>query len=113
MRSISKRLSACVDKLSGNVEPLSANVQGLSGKTDRIADGLIGLTSIVGQRASAQERTDVQLRATSRQLEETGKRLEETDAGLTGHIRAVESHLDQLITMFERHLGEDHGPRPS
>ena len=74
---------------------MSGTVERLSGKTDRIAEGLIGLTSLVGQVASVQERTDQQLRETAGKLEE--------------HIRAVASHLDVVITMFERHLRDDHG----
>src|SRR5262249_45784617 len=34
--------------------------------------------------------------------------LKETDARLTEHIKTVESHLDLVIAMFERHLREDH-----
>ncbi len=71
----------------------------LSAKTDQIAVGLIGLTGIVGQLAASQQRTDEQLR--------------ESDARLSKHIDTVESHLNVVIEMFERHLREDHGPRPS
>lgn len=75
----------------------------LSAKTDRIADGLIGLTGLVGRAveglAAAQLRTD--------------ERLRETDARLTAHIDRVESHLNVMIEMFERHLREDHGRPPS
>jgi hypothetical protein len=65
-----------------------ARIEKLSAKTDQVADGLIGLTAIVGhvvdgvsQIADAQKRT--------------------------------ESHLNVVIQMFERHLREDHGHRPS
>ena len=76
-------------------ELFAADMETLSAKTDRIADGLIGVTSIVGQLASAQLRTDEQLR--------------QSDL----HIDRVESHLNVLIEMFERHLREDHGRPPS
>jgi hypothetical protein len=85
----------------------------LSEKTDLIADGLIGLTGIVGRIAEAQERTDRQLKETDAQLKETRAALKETDAQLSEHIKTVESHLDVVIEMFERHLREDHGQRPS
>jgi hypothetical protein len=53
----------------------------LSAKTDRIAEGLIGLTGLVGRAigdlAAAQQRTDDQL-------------------------RTVESHLNLVIGMFEQ-----------
>jgi hypothetical protein len=77
----------------------AADFERLSGKTDLIADGLIGLTGIVGRIADAQERTDRQLK--------------ETDARLSEHIKTVESHLNVVVEMFERHLREDHGRRPS
>jgi hypothetical protein len=76
-----------------------AGMEQLREKTDRISDALIGLTGIVGRLALAQEETDRQLR----------RSLAETDA----HINDVESHLNVLIEMFERHLREDHGHRPS
>ena len=79
-------------QFAADFEKLSAS---LSAKTDQLADGLIGLTSIVGrvadsvgQLAVAQQRTDRQLRETDRQLQET-------------------------IRMFERHLRENHGRPPS
>ena len=80
-----------------------ANLEQLAAKTDRIADGLIGLTGVVdraiGDLAAAQQRTDEQLR--------------HTDVRLSKHIDEVESHLHVLIEMFERHLRDDHGHRPS
>jgi hypothetical protein len=73
---------------------------------EQVTSGLVGLTAIVGQVvdsvsqiAVAQKRTDEQLRA--------------TDARLSEHITTVESHLNVVIEMFERHLREDHGHRPS
>ncbi len=87
----------------------AADFEKLSGKTDRIADGLIGLTGIVGrltenvgQIATAQRLTDQQLKETDRQLKETDE-----------YIKTVESHLNVVIQMFERHLREDHGRQPS
>jgi hypothetical protein len=74
----------------------------LSKKTDQVAEGLIGLTSIVGRVvesvstiAEGQKRTDEQL------------------AKLAARTDLVESHLNVVIEMFERHLREDHGSRPS
>jgi septal ring factor EnvC (AmiA/AmiB activator) len=83
-----------------------ADMKRLSAKTDRIAEGLLGLTSIVGQLAAAQQRTDAQLR-------ETDARLRETDARLTKQIENTDSHLNVVIHMFERHLREDHGRPPA
>jgi len=91
----------------------AADSEKLSAKTDRIADGLISLTGLVGRvtetlfermerLAEAQQRTDQQLKETDQRLKETGD-----------HIKNVESHLGVVIDMFERHLREDHGQRPS
>jgi hypothetical protein len=82
-------------KFDANQAKFDASLQALSGKTDRIAEGLIGLTSIVGQLAASQERTDAQFR--------------EADGRLKEHIDQVESHLNLVIGMFERHLRDDHG----
>ena len=79
------------------------------GKTDRIADGLVGLTAIVGQLAASQLRTDEQLRATQERMDVLDQRID--DVGQ--YIQTVESHLNVVIEMFERHLREDHGQKPS
>ena len=76
------------DQLTGRFDQLSA-------KTDQIAVGLIGLTGIVGQLAASQQRT------------------EEHVDDLGEYIRSVESHLNVVVEMFERHLREDLGPLPS
>ena len=98
--------------LAKSQERSDAEMAKLSAKTDRIADGLIGLTGIVGtvvrtmgDLATAQTRTEEQLR-------QTDARLRESDARLTTHIDRVESHLNVVIDMFERHLREDHGHPP-
>jgi hypothetical protein len=81
----------------------------LSQRTDQVAQGLIGLTAIVGHVvdsvstiAEGQRRTDDQLR----QLAADHRLTEE-------HLRTVESHLNVVVDMFDRHLREDHGQRPS
>ena len=70
---------------------MAADFEKLSLKTDLIADGLVGLTGLVGRAveglAEAQQVTDRQL-------------------------KGVESNLDVVIKMFERHLREDHGYGP-
>ncbi len=70
-----------------------------SAKADRVEDGLVGLTAIVGQLAAAQLRTD--------------ERLDERFSELGDYIKTVESHLNAVIDAFEQHLREDHGHRPS
>jgi len=91
----------------------AADFEKLTIKTDRIADGVIGLTGVVGRLAEAQERTEQTLRATAEQVRENETRLSQADAELREYIRTVEAHLNILIEMFERHLRDSHGERPS
>lgn len=73
----------------------------LSEKTDRIADGLIGLTGIVGLVARQIEETDKRLGAQiTQQATEQGERMTQ-----------LQTHITVVIDMFERHLREDHGHR--
>jgi phage-related minor tail protein len=67
---------------------VTTHLEVLTERTTTITDGVIGLTSIVGNLAGQQQQTDQQ-------------------------IRDVEGQLKLLADMFERHLREDHGPRPS
>ena len=87
----------------------AANQARFDARLEQVTSGLVGLTAIVGQVvdsvsqiAVAQKRTDEQLRSTDARLSE-----------LSEHVSTVESHLDVVIEMFERHLREDHGHRPS
>jgi hypothetical protein len=52
-------------------------------------------------------------RSTTGQLREAREQLEAADGDLRSYIRDVESHLNVVIEMFERHLREDHGSKPS
>jgi hypothetical protein len=78
------QFSADPTRISTKVDRLSTNVEQLSTKTDLIAEGLIGLTGIVGRLVEAQARTDEQLK--------------ETDQRLSGHMNVV-------IEMFELRTG--------
>ena len=80
----------------------ASDFEKLTAKTDTMADAIIGLTGIVGRIADRQERTDEQIRETSTRLSDLGE-----------YIKNVESHLNVVIQMFERHLRDDHGQRPS
>ena len=87
----------------------AADFEKLSAKTDRMTEGIVGLTAIVGHLHAAQQRTDEQFKRTDEQFRRTDTRFNE----LGEYIKTVESHLNVLIEMFERHLREDHGHRPS
>ena len=87
----------------------AADFEKLTIKTDRMTDAIIGLTGIVGRLADQQEHTDQQIRETNTRMERLGTRVEQ----LGDYIKSVESHLNIVVEMFERHLREDHGHRPS
>ena len=73
-------------------------IANLSLKTDRLAEGLVGLTAVVGQVAGAQLRGEEQLRDTADRFR--------------ADLHQMKSELRQaLIDNFERHLREDHGRR--
>ena len=80
----------------------AADFEKLSAKSDRMMEAIVGLAGIVGHLHEAQQRNDEQFRRTDTRLNEVGE-----------YIKTVESHLNVLIEMFERHLREDHGHRPS
>jgi hypothetical protein len=83
------QFAADFEKLSVKVDGLAETVVGLA--------GIAGQTmSIVGQLGEAQLRTDEQLRQTDARIKEL-----------------AEQSQRALIDMFERHLRDDHGRRPS
>ena len=67
------RFESHQERFESHQERIDATLERLSAKTDNIADGLIGLTGVVGQL---------------------------TDS------------VSRLVTMFERHLRDNHGQRP-
>jgi hypothetical protein len=75
------QFAADLTAMSEREARLDSRLDQLAAKTDRVVDALQGLTAIVGNLASQQERTDQQVR--------------------------------DLARLFERHLREDHGQRPS
>ena len=71
-------------KFAVDFDRLSERFEGLVGKTDRIADAMIGLTAIVGRLVTSQEATD--------------RRVDSLDA-----------RVDSLRAIVEQHLRRDHG----
>jgi hypothetical protein len=74
----------------------------LSAKAQQVADGVIGLTAVVGHLAAEQQLTAQQIKDTNAKV-----------ADLGDYVKTVGSHLDAVVEMFERHLREEHGRRPS
>jgi hypothetical protein len=79
-----------------------ADLEKLGAKADRIADALHGLTGIVGHVASNVER-----------LGDRVDRLAESQQRTDEQLRATNKRVEDLARLFERHLREDHGHRPS
>lgn len=88
---------------------VDARLHVLTEKTDRIADGLIGLTAIVGRVVQQQEELTRRQEELTQQQKETDRKL----ADVGEHLKATDARLNIVIDMFERHLREDHGHRPS
>ncbi len=91
---------------AAKLDRLDDTVEALGKKTDRVIDAVMGLTGVVGNLASQQERTDQQLR-------DLGARTDQQLRDLGEYVRTVDSNLGALIDMFERHLRDDHGQKPS
>ena len=94
-----KTVTTGLNNVTTYLNRVTTHLELLTDRTSTIADGVIGLTSIVGNLAGQQQRTDQQIG--------------ETQARTDQQIRDVEAQLKALADMFERHLREDHGPRPS
>lgn len=90
-----------------------ATLERLSAKTDRIAEGLIGVTGLLGRVTESFAEQILDLRKTQKETAEGLRNSQAKLDDLGEYIKTVESHLDVVIEMFERHLREDHGPRPS
>ena len=91
----------------------AADLERLTNRTSIITDAVMGLTGIVGRLAERQEQTDQQMREMRAELQAQAQATDSRFNQLGEHIDRVESHLDVVIEMFERHLREDHGQRPS
>ena len=73
-----------------------------SGEIDKLKEAVLGLSGIAGHTLRVVEQLGAHQQRTDERLRELAEQVQRTD-----------SHLDVLIQMFERHLRDDHGPRPS
>lgn len=102
----------------------------LSGQVNRLADGMVDLTGVVGQGMSllgqlaegqsrvvdALERVaeaHAQLAEAQAQLTAAHAQLAAAQARTDERLRETDARLNIVIDMFERHLRESHGPRPA
>jgi ABC-type transporter Mla subunit MlaD len=117
------RMTDAIIGLTGIVGRLADQQERTEGIVGRLADQQEYVIGIVTRIADQQNRTDEQIRETNGQLGETNAQLRETNAQLREtntrvdevgqYIKTVEAHLNIVVEMFERHLREDHGQRPS
>jgi hypothetical protein len=96
---------------------VDATLEKLLVKTDSIAEGVIGLTRIVGLIGGQVGDLAGQVGGLAGQVGGLAGRvgdLATAQQRTDEHLRTVETHLNVVIEMFERHLREDHGhQRPS
>jgi chromosome segregation ATPase len=108
----------------------AADLQALTHRTDAVVTAVTGLTGMVGhvvtsldRLAELQQQTQIELTETERQLRETDGRLRQTDERLRQtderlrqtdeRLRQTDGRINAVTDLFERHLRDDHGPRPS
>ena len=89
------RMTEGILGLTSSVGRVSDDVSRLTERLAGVADGLIGLTGIVGR---VTERLD---------------RLAVAQQELTAAQQVTDRQLKEMNKFFERHLREDHGHRPS
>jgi ABC-type transporter Mla subunit MlaD len=111
-----EQVERTVQSLLQQQAQFAADFERLSGKTDLIADGLIGLTGLVGGVNENVGRLAERVDGLAERVDGLAERMNEltTAQQLTDRqLREVESNLNVVIQMFERHLREDHGRTPS
>jgi chromosome segregation ATPase len=96
-------------QFAADFERRSEEIDKLRGEIDNLKDAVVGLTGIAGHTLRVVEQLGAQVGQLGAHQQRTDERLRE----LAEQVQRTDSHLDVLIQMFERHLREDHGPRPS
>jgi methyl-accepting chemotaxis protein len=103
------RLSEKTDRLAEKTDRLAEKTDRLAERTDQLADTTTGIIEIVGDLT----RTVGTVTGMFGDLTRAQQRTEERMSDLAEYVKGVESHLNVVIEMFERHLREDHGQKPS
>jgi hypothetical protein len=103
-------------QFAADFERLSIKVDGLTDKVAGVADAVAGLTTVaghtlvaVGDLVGTAERQGGNMERLIEAQRRTDARLIE----LAEQGKETEARLGALIDLFERHLREDHPPRPS
>jgi len=100
------QFAADFEKLSGKVDGLADSVAGVKQAVNDLT-GIVGHTlGLVGRIGTVVESLTITLAAAQQRNDEQFRR---TDA----RIGEYAERFDRVIQMFERHLRDDHGYRPS
>jgi chromosome segregation ATPase len=110
------RIADQQNRTDEQIRETNALVAHVADQQNRTDEQIRETNALVAHVADQQNRTDEQIRETNTQLGETNAQVRETNTrvdDLGQYIKTVEAHLNAVIEMFERHLREDHGQRPS
>ena len=106
-------------QFAADFERLSIKVDGLADKVTGVTDAVARLTTVaghtlaaVGDVAGTVERLGG-LSAGEERLRDSERRADSRLIELAEQGKATDARLGALIELFERHLREDHPPRPS
>ena len=103
-------------QFAADFERLSIKVDGLTDKVAGVTDGVARLTTVAGHTLAAVGDlvgTVDRLGGTVERLADAQRRTDARLIELAEHGKATDDRLGALIELFERHLREDHPPRPS
>ena len=103
-------------QFAADFERLSIKVDGLADKVTGVTDAVARLTTVAGHTLAAVgdvAGTVERLGGTVERLRDSERRVDARLIELAAQGKATDAKLAALIDLFERHLREDHPPRPS
>jgi len=103
-------------QFAADFERLSIKVDGLADKVTGVTDAVARLTTVAGHTLAAVgdvAGTVERLGGTVERLRDSERRVDARLIELAEQGKATDAKLAALIDLFERHLREDHPPRPS
>jgi uncharacterized protein YoxC len=110
------QFAADFERLSIKVDGLADKLDGLTDKVAGVNDSVARLTTVAGHTLAAVGdlgATVERLGGTAERLIEAQRRTDARLSELAEQGKATDARLGALIDLFERHLREDHPPRPS
>jgi archaellum component FlaC len=103
-------------QFAADFEKLSAKVDGLADSVKETKEAVNSLTTVVGHTVGLMGELTVKMG----HLAEQGRRTDEHLDELAGDVRELaeqgrrtDARLDRLAELFDRHLRDDHGRKPS